>query len=808
MGTLIQDVRYGLRMLLKNPGFSAIAVLTLALGIGANSTLFSVVNGVLLRPLPFPNSDRLAAVWEFVPEKGWNREPFSYPDFTDWREQTKSFEKMAAFSYVGATLEEGGSAEFVTGAAVSADLFPLLSARPQLGRVFTAEEDRPGASRVVVLSHGFWERRFHSSPEVLGKTILLDGESCTVVGVMPETFNFPILGSPRSFWVPLVTDPDTRERLELRSNHYLSAVGLLKQGIGPLQAEADLDTIARRLEVAYPGTNHLMRARVLPLQEELVGDVRSALLVLLGAVGFVLLIACANIANLLLARASSRQKEIAIRAALGAGWGRIARQLLVESLLLSLTGGAVGLLVAVWGEDLVVRLAPGAIPRVGEIGLDMRVFGFTLGVSLLTGILSGLAPALRAARSSLDPDLREGRGGEAEGWKRNRVRALLVVSEVALSLVLLAGAGLMLRSFERLSGVQPGFNPENVLTMKLSLPDARFPEAAQRIALFDRLLEQVRAVPGIRSAAVVFTLPLGGNNRSNSFRIPDHPSPDGNDPDVNYRSISPDYLTAMGIPLLKGRAFSAQDGATAPPVALVNESFARRIFPGVDPVGKIIETDEGSTRRREIVGVVGDVRFDSLDAPLQPEYYVPYPQGPEPAVTLVVKALKDPSSLAATLREQVRSLDHSLPLYSVHTMEEYLSSSVANRRLIATLLGSFAGVALALAATGLYGVLAYSVTRRTREIGIRVALGARPGDVLKLVVAQGMLLTVTGLGIGLAGALLLTRFLSGLLFGVGATDPLTFAGVSALLAAVALLACYLPARRAARVDPVTALHYE
>jgi putative ABC transport system permease protein len=389
--------------------------------------------------------------------------------------------------------------------------------------------------------------------------------------------------------------------------------------------------------------------------------------VLLGAVAFVLLIACANIANLLLARASSRQKEIAIRAALGAGWGRIARQLLVESLLLSLAGGALGLLVAIWGVDFVVRLAPGPIPRIGEIGLDVRVLAFTLGVSLLTGILSGLAPALRSARASLDPDLREGRGGEAEGWKRNRVRALLVVSEVALSLVLLAGAGLMLRSFERLSGVHPGFNPENVLTMSLSLPDARFPEAAQRIAFFDRLLEQVRAVGGIRSAAVVFTLPLGGSNRSNSFRIPGRPSPDGTDPDANYRSISPDYLTAMGIPLLKGRSFSAQDGASGPAVALVNESFARRFFPGEDSVGKVIETDEGETLHREIVGVVGDVRFDSLDAPLQPEYYVPYPQSPESGVTLVVRTLKG-SELPGPDAARAGSRPGSLPaaLFGAH----------------------------------------------------------------------------------------------------------------------------------------------
>ena len=808
MGALLQDIRYGMRMLLKNPGFTAAAVLTLALGIGANSTLFSIVNGVLLRPLPFPDPDRLVAVWENVPEKGWDREPFSYPDYSDWKEQSKSFEKMAAYCYAGAVLGEEGSAEFVAGAAVSADLFPILKARPMLGRVFTPEEDRPGGPRVVVLGHGLWQRRFHSSPALVGREILLDGESYTVVGIMPEGFNFPLPGSPRAFWVPLATDPGTRERIELRGNHYLLSVARLRDGVGPEQAEADLDAIARRLEKAYPDTNRGMGAVVFPLHEELVGNVRHALLVLLGAVGFVLLIACANIANLLLARASSRQKEIAIRAALGAGWGRIARQLLVESLLLSLAGGAIGLLAAIWGIDLVIRLAPGPIPRVGEIGLDWRVVCFTLGVSLLTGILSGLAPALRFARPSLDPDLREGRGGEAEGWRRNRVRALLVVSEVALSLVLLVGAGLMLRSFQRLRGVDPGLKSDNVLTVRLSLPEARFADGARKAAFFERLLEQARALAGVRAAGVVYTLPLSGSNRSNSFRIPGKPAAPGGDPDASFRSISPDYLKVMGIPLLRGRVFNEQDGASAPPVALINETFARRFFPGVDPVGRFVETDEEKTQRREIVGVVGDVRFDGLDSKMGPEYYVPYPQGPEASVTLVVRTASDPASLAPALREQVRALDPGLPLYDLRPMEDYLVGSVAPRRFNALLLGSFAAVALALAASGLYGVLAYSVVRRTREIGIRVALGAGPGDVLKLVVAQGMFLVLVGLVLGLAGALILTRFLSSLLFGVGAADPLTFAGVSALLAAVALLACLLPARRAAKVDPVTALRYE
>ena len=805
---IIQDVRYGLRMLFKNPTFTIFAVLMLALGIGANTTLFSVVNGVLLRPLPFANSHRLMAVWEFVPEKGWYHEPFSYPDFADWREQNRTFEKLAAYVYSGATLGEGASAEFIGGASVSADLFGLLGARAEIGRVFAPEDDQPQAAPVVLLGHGLWERRFHASRDIVGQTVLLDGESRTVVGVMPERFNFPLGGSPKSYWVPLATDPEMRARLELRGNHGMMAVGLLKEGIGPLQATADLDAIARRLEVAYPGSNQGMRARVLPMQEDLVGDVRHSLLVLLGAVGFVLLIACANIANLLLARASSRQREIAIRSALGAGWWRIARQLLVESLLLALAGGALGLLAAVWGVDLLLRLASGQIPLRSEIGLDWRVALFTLGVSLLTGVVAGMAPALRAARASLDPSLREGRGGEAEGWRRNRVRATLVVVEVALSLVLLAGAGLMLRSLERLAAVNPGFNPDGVLAVNVSLPESRFPGGEQRSFFFDRLLEQVDALPGVRSAAVVFTLPLGGSNRSISFRIPGTEPTGEREADANFRAVTPGYFKTMEIPLRRGRVFTAHDGAGASPVILINEAFARRFFPNEDPIGRILETDEGPSRRREIVGVVGDVRFDTLAANLEPEFYVPYPQAPESQVTLVVKAAGDPSRLAAPLRQAVRALDPSLPVYAVRTMDEYLAVSVSDRRTPALLLGGFAAVALLLAAMGLYGVLAYSVTRRTREIGIRVALGARPRDVLKLVVAQGMLLTVAGLFVGLAGALALTRFLSGLLYGVGAADPLTFSGVSALLLGVTLLASYLPARRAAKVDPMVALHYE
>ena len=696
----------------------------------------------------------------------------------------------------------------MTGAAVSADLFPLLRARPAFGRVFTRDEDRPGGRRVVVLGQGLWERRFQSKPNLIGQEILLDGQSFTVVGIMPEPFNFPIPGSPRGYWIPLAADPETRERLQLRGTHYLRLVARLRDGVTPQQAEMDLEAIARRLEKGYPDTNHGFGARVVPLQEELVGDVRQALLVLLGAVGFVLLIACANIANLLLARASSRRKEIAIRSALGAGWRRIVQQLLAESLLLSLAGGAAGLLVAVWGVDLLTRLAPGQIPRVREIGLDLRVVGFTLVVSLLTGILAGLAPALRAARPSLDPDLRNGRGGEAEGWRRNRLRALLVVSEVALSLVLLAGAGLMLRSLQRLRGVDPGFNPSHVLTVKLSLPGSHYAGGEQRTALFERLIEQVKAMPGVRAAGVVFSLPLGGSNRSNSFRIPGRPDAPGESKDANYRSVSPEYLKVMDIPLLHGRGFTPWDRASAPAVALINESFARRFFPGEDPVGRTIEADEAKTATRQIVGVVGDVHYQGLDAATDPEYYVPFPQSPEGSVTLVVRTATDPTSLAPEIREQIRALDPGLPAYNVRPMEDYVEGSVAARRFSSLLLGAFAAVALVLAAIGLYGVLAYSVVRRTREIGIRIAMGARPADVLKLVVVQGMFLTLTGVAVGLAGGLMVTPVLSHLLYGVSASDPLTFAGMSVLLGGVALLACYLPARRAARVDPMVALRYE
>ncbi len=808
MATFLHDVRYGLRLLARSPATTATAVLTLALGIGANSALFSVVNGVLLRPLPYQDAGRLVALWEHVPSKGWDREPLSYPDMLDWKAQTTAFERIAGYCFVGAVLGSGTEAEYVVGAAVSADLLPLLRSRPAIGRGFTPEEDAPGGPPAVVIGHGLWKRRFQSSPDLVGSAILLDGRGVTVVGVMPDGFTFPPMSSPRDYWIPLAADAQGRGVVENRGNHYMMVVARLRDGMAVEGAQAELAAVARRLETAYPDTNSGFGALVLPLHETFVGDVRRPLLVLLGAVGALLLIACANIANVLLARAASRRREIAVRAALGAGRARIARQLLVESLLLSLAGGAVGLVAALWGVEALMRLAPAQVLRTRPITLDLFVAGFTLAVCVATGVLCGLAPALKAAGQSLDPALREGRGGQAEGWRRNRVRAGLVVAEVALCLVLLVGAGLLLRSLQRVLAVDPGFDPRGVLAVSLSLPAARYDGPAAKAALYERLVEEVGALPGVRAAAVVYTLPLGGSNRSNSFRIVDREEAAGRSPDASYRSISSDYFRVMGIPLRRGRAFDRRDTAGAPRVAIVSESLARRFFPEEDPVGRTIETDEDPSVKRAIVGVVGDVRYLGLDAATEPEYYVPAAQAPEPGMTLVVKAAAEPGALGTELRARLRALDPGLPFRGVRSMEELMGQSVAPRRFSATLLGAFAAVALVLAATGLYGVLAYSVARRSREIGIRLAVGARPADILRMVVAQGMLLALAGLAAGLAGSLLLARSLSGLLFGVGAADPATLAGVSCLLAAVALLACWVPARRAARLDPMIPLRQE
>jgi putative ABC transport system permease protein len=792
MGTLIQDIRYGLRILRKNPGFTLISVLTLALGIGANTAIFSVVNALLLQPLPVLQADRLMTVWDTQP--GDLRAPASYPEFLDWKERATTFQELGAYFETAPSLTGEGEPEQLQALRASSTLLPMLGLAPSAGRSFRPEEDDPGAERVAMLSHALWERRFGASSAVLGKKIILGGEPHTVVGILPPG---PILDTRPDVAVPLRLDVERAPR----GLHFMRVVGRLRPGPDLRQARLELEGIAQRLR-ADGVTRHGIE--IIPLQENMVGQTRPALLVLLGAVGFVLLIACANATNLLLARAASRRKEIAIRLAVGAGRLRLVRQLLTETLILSSLGGGVGLLVAWWGVDLLVSAGP-ALPRLEEIRIDSAVLAFTAGISLLTGILFGLAPALQSASGDFLESMKEG-GRQSGGSGRRRLRDLLVVSEVALALVLLIGAGLLIRSFARVLGDERGFDARRVLAVDLFLPASSEPQ--QQIAFFSPLLDQVDKLPGVEAAGVVSHLPLGGNNTNSGMKIEGRSWPEDESHFADDRLISPDYFSALRIPILKGRAFTEQDREGAPRVAIINETLARRYFPDEDPIGKRIDMNWKSSGWQEIVGVVSDIKHDGLDLPSMPAIYVPYLQAPDAGMTLVVRSAGDPLGLVKAVRDAVHRVDPNQPLARVRTMETVVAESVGPRRFSMSLLSGFAALALFLAAIGVYGVIAYSVTQRTHEIGIRMALGARRGDVLRLVVGQGLRLVGTGVALGLVAAWPLTRMLSGLLFQVSAVDPLTFAGVPLMLAGVAIFACYLPARRASRVDPLTALRVE
>jgi putative ABC transport system permease protein len=801
MRTLLQDVRYAARVLVRQPGFAAVAVLTLALGVGANTAIFSVVNAVLLRPLPFAEPDQLVRVYEKRPKLGRTRNVVSAPDFIDWRGQSQTFDSMAAYNGWGASLTGDGEPQRITGALASADLFRVLRAEPMLGRAFAAEEDRPGAPRVVVISHGLWRRRFGADPSAVGKAVTLGGEPYTVVGVMPPAFQFP--DPETEVWAPLALDPQDQSS---RGSHYLSVVARLKTGVTREQAQAEMDAIAGRLEQQYQvNTGH--GVNVFALHDEVVGGVRKSLFVLLGAVGFVLLIACANVANLLLARGAARQAEIAVRTALGASRWRVVRQLLTESLLLFVWGGALGLLLAVWGVDLFVALSPPGTPRVHEIRADAWVFGFTFLVSLATGVVFGLLPALQASKPDLHAALKEGGRDRLGGGSRTRLRGLLVVAEVASAVVLLVGAGLLLKSFVRLRQVSPGFDTANVLTMQLSLPPSRYRDGASQAAFFRQLLQRVEALPGVRAAGAVAGLPLTGNMASRYFEIEGRPPrPAGEGLNANFNLASPGYFRALGVPLVSGRQFDERDASGAPEVVVVNETMARRFWPDEDPLGKRLRI--ANNPWRTVVGVVADVKNDGLSAEPKPEMFYPLLQSPLPFMTLVVRTDTDPKTLAAAVGREVRAVDADEPVYDVKTMDERLAESVSPQRLTTLLVGVFAALAMTLAGVGIYGVISYSVAQRTREMGVRMALGAQKGDVLKLVLRQGLLLALAGVLIGLAGAFALTRVMSGLLYGVSVTDPATFAGVAVMLTAVALVACLVPALRAARVDPMVALRYE
>ena len=810
MTTLWRDLNYAARTLWKTPGFTAVAVLAVALGVGANTTIFSCVNALLLRPFAYETTDRVVMVWERRVDR-FERNSVAPANYLDWREQTRVFEELAAYGQQHFSLDEGGEPERVPGARVTPSLFRVLAARAERGRTFTEEEGRPGADDVVVISRGLWRQRFGSDPDIVGRSVRVDGRARTVVGVMPQEFDFPLNAS--QVWAPLSFEPKEARN---RFSHYLQVVGLLRPGVTPEQADAEVSAVAERARQLYPDSNEGRTAFAETLTASFTRGPKPYLLILLGAVGFVLLIACANVANLLLVRASSRQRELAVRAALGASRWRLVRQLLTESLLLALVGGAAGLLLSVWGIEFISKGIPPTftkfIPGWKNLGIDTTVLLFTLGASVLTGVAFGIFPALQATRTNLSESLKEGgQKGAAGGLRRNRMRSLLVVAEVALSLVLLAGAGLMVRSFYEMTRADLGLKPEGVLTLQMSLPRAAYPEPAQRANFYEQLVARVRALPGVASAAAINFVPMDRSGTTSSqFSVEgEPPPPKDRRPYANHLVATPGYFEAAGVRVLKGRGFTEADDERARPVCLVNESLARRFFPRGDAVGRgiVVSEDEGPW---EIVGVAADVKNEDLEEQAELEFYRPLRQTPWYTMALVVRAAEGttPANLAPAVRGEVKALDPGLPVYNVRTMREVVEEAVSPKRLAMSLLAFFALGALLLAAVGLYSVMSYAVAQRTHEIGIRVALGAQARDILRLVVGQGLALTLAGLALGLVGALLLTRVMASILYGVSATDPLVFGGVALVLGLAALLACLVPARRATKVDPMVALRYE
>ena len=789
-------------MLLKNPGFTFIAVLTLALGIGANTAIFSVVNSVLLRPLPYADPDGLVRIREVkLPE---------HPDFSvtpatflEWQKQNTSFDKMAAYRTTSVNFISGGEPERLRAARVSAGLIGLLGVSPGEGRDFLVEEDQPGRDTVAIISHRLWQRQFGGGPGTVGQTLKLNGTGHTIVGVMPAKYAFPEVET--DVWLPIAFDDDDRQAY---GAHYIDVLARLKPASTLQQAQSEMTAIAEQLSKEHADMKAGWTVRVTPMLDYLVGSTKTALLVLLGAVAFVLLIACANVANLMLARAATRQKEIAIRIALGSSRGRIVRQLLTESVLLAVMSGGVALFVAVWGVDALLALAPQNLPRLNDVAIDARVLIFTLGITLATGVIFGLAPGLQASKPDLNETLKDAGRGSSEGSKGHRIRSVLVVSELALSLTLLIGGGLMIRSFWRLQQVNPGFNPSDAIVATVSLAQRKYPEDEQQTAFGTQLVQNISRLPGVRSAAVSNVLPIA---QDFVLGVAVEGRPRGSDselPKTNYFAVSSDYFNAMGIPLLRGRAFDERDNAGAPRVVIINQTMAEKLFPGEDPIGKRIHITMNREIYREIVGIAGDVKQSGLDKETLSQTYEPFLQEPSTFMNLIVRSDRDPANMTAAIRGEVLALDPEQPIARVQTLDKVVANSVAQQRFAMILMGSFAVVAFVLAAVGLYGVMSYSVAQRTHEIGIRMALGAKQSDVLKMVVGQGATLTLAGVAIGLGAAFAVTRLMTSLLFEVTATDPLTFSVIAALLAAVALAASLIPARRATRVDPMVALRYE
>ncbi|HEV2915209.1 MAG TPA: ABC transporter permease [Pyrinomonadaceae bacterium] len=811
MGALLRDLRYGARMLWQKPGFTLVAVLTLGFGIGANTAIFTVVDAALLRPLPFKEPARLVHLWETTPQQQqeFNEREASYSDYLDWRGQTQVFEDLAGYSYRSFALTGGETPERIAGAAVTDSFFKVLGVEPVLGRSFQDGDARAGAPRLVMMSYGLWQTRFGGNPDIIGQSLVSGGNTYTVIGVLPQSFKFAPTASAE-LWTPLIPSPD---QLARRSWHWLHVIGRLKPGLTIEQGQAEMAVIARAIAHDHPESHTGTGIRLVSLHEQIVGKVKPVLFALLGTVCFVLLIACANVANLLLARAAARQKEIAIRTAMGAGRWRLIRQLLTESILLSMVGGALGLLLAQWGVDLLVAAIPdsqlSSMPYLQGLGMDGRVLVFTLAVTLMTGLVFGLAPAFQSSKLNLQESLKEG-GRTSGAQMRQRLRNLLVVAEVALALVLLVGAGLMMKSLLRLLAVDPGFNPENLLTMQVALPAAKYRDDGQVIAFHQQLLARVESLPGVKGVGTVSLLPMVGGDTVH-IKVEGRPAPPpGEETEVNFRNVTPSYFGVMSIPLIRGRGFTDRDKQDTPAVTMINQTMANRLFPGQDPVGQRISFASVNSPPIEIVGVVGDEKVNSLDTATTPVLYVPYLQNPDSYLNLVIRTTSEPESLARSVRGEIQSLDPELPVFGVKTMEQLIDSAPSTflRRYPAFLIGVFAGVALLLAMVGIYGVISYSVTQRTHEIGVRMALGAQRWDILKMVLGHGLILTLAGVGCGLGAALVLTRFLSSLLFGVTATDPLTYVVVSLPLIFMALLACYVPARRAMKVDPMVALRYE
>jgi putative ABC transport system permease protein len=818
MESLIKDLRYGVRMLLKHPGVSAIAVITLALGIGANTAIFSVVNAVMLRPLPYKNPERLVSLWAKVAGHGrWRTTP---ANFLDWKKQNTSFENMAAFGSSSMTLTGDGEPEQLFGTRAGAGYFSTVGVEPMLGRSFLAEEYEPGKGQAVILGYAFWQRRYGANAGIINKTIILDGRPYTITGVMPPGV-YPVWPttsgkisfdeSQEQFWTPMSFNA---EWAAVRTAHVLGAVGRLRPGITVEQAQAEMNTIGARIEHQY-AVNKGEGIIVNPFMNELVGNVRPALLTLLGAVGLVLLIACANIAGLLLAQHAARSKEIAIRAALGAGRARLVRQFFLEGLLLTMLGTTAGIALARFSIDGMVKFIPREIPRLNQVHLDLRVLGFTLLLSLITCLVFGLAPAWHVAKPDLQSTLEQGGRTSGPGASRQRFRQLLVVFQVSMAVMLVIGAGLLIKSFWRLQQVDPGFKAENVLSLGLTLPQSKYPDAPQVNSFYSQLIERISGLPGVESVAIAYDHPLSAD-WIDSFLIEGKPTPPtGEQPAANFEPVSWDYFRTVAAQIISGRQFTAQDDQDHPGVVIVNEAFARRFFPNEQALGQRIQPGppgriwKGQRLKSfEIIGIAQNVKSTGLNAESEPTYYVPAAQAPLQDMMILVRTMNDPTALVPALRHAVWTIDPNQPITNINTLEKLVSDSIAQPRLNMLLMGLFGALAMILSAVGIYGLLSYSVTQRTQEMGIRMALGARTADVLKLILKQGMILMLIGEAIGLAGAFALTRLIRGLLFGVTATDAPTFIAVVGVLSVVAFLACYLPARRATKVDPLVALRYE